>query len=88
MEKDVVGIVLGTRPDCLPSRVLKLFQEYAERTYLSVEIGIQTLDDEQLNFLSRGHDSQCSLDAIDKLKEIPGLNVCAHLIFGIPGETD
>ena len=38
MEKDVVGIVLGTRPDCLPSRVLKLFQEYAERTYLSVEL--------------------------------------------------
>ena len=88
MEQDVVGIVLGTRPDCLPSRVLKLFQEYSERTYLSVELGIQTLDDDQLDFLSRGHDSQCSLDAIDKLKEIPGLNVCAHLIFGIPGETD
>ena len=88
MEKDVVGIVLGTRPDCLPHRVIEFFKEYSEKHYLSVELGIQSLVNEQLLFLSRGHDAKTSLNAIEKLKRIPELNVCAHLIFGIPGETD
>ena len=87
-EKDVMGIVLGTRPDCLPRRVLELFSQFTQKHYLSVELGVQSFDDEQLRFLSRGHDAQTSLDAIDKLKAIPKLNVCAHLMFGLPGETD
>ena len=87
-EKDVLGIVLGTRPDCLPKRVLELFSHCTQKHYLSVELGVQSLDDEQLRFLSRGHDVQTSLDAIEKLKAIPKLNVCAHLMFGLPGETD
>ncbi|MBC8259252.1 MAG: TIGR01212 family radical SAM protein [SAR324 cluster bacterium] len=87
-EKDVVGIVVGTRPDCLPKRVLRKFAEIAQKNYLSVELGVQTFDDAQLKFLSRGHDSACSLSAIRKLKSLADLNLCVHLMFGLPEETD
>ena len=87
-EKDVVGIVVGTRPDCLPKRVLLKFAEIAQENYLSVELGVQTFDDAQLRFLSRGHDSATSSSAIRNLKKLPDLNLCVHLMFGIPDETD
>ncbi len=87
-QTDIVGIVVGTRPDCLPRRVLNLFAEIAEHHYLSVEIGAQSFNDEQLNFLSRGHNSACSVKAIKKLKKTPGVNVCVHLMFGLPEETE
>ena len=87
-EKDVVGIVVGTRPDCLPKRVLQKFSEIARENYLSVELGVQTFDDAQLRFLSRGHDSASSLKSIRKLKTLPDVNLCVHLMFGLPDETD
>ncbi len=87
-EKDVVGVVLGTRPDCLPRRMLKLLAEFARSHYLSVELGLQTLDDVQLRFLSRGHDRARSLKALEDLRAFPAIDVCAHLIFGLPGESD
>jgi len=87
-EKDVVGIVVGTRPDCLPKRVLHKFSEIAQENYLSVELGVQTFDDAQLRFLSRGHDSASSLKAIRKLKTLADVNLCVHLMFGLPDETD
>ncbi len=87
-EKDVVGIVVGTRPDCLPKRVLQKFAEIAQENYLSVELGVQTFDDAQLRFLSREHDSASSLNAIRNLKKLPELNLCVHLMFGLPDETD
>ena len=87
-EKDVVGLVIGTRPDCLPKRVLRKFAEITQKHYLSVELGVQTFDDDQLLFLSRGHDSASSLQAIRKLKKISGMDLCVHLMFGLPGETD
>lgn len=86
-EPDVVGVVLGTRPDCLPSRMLRLLARWAERTYVGVELGVQTLDDAQLAWLSRGHTSARSLQALEALRAVPGLDVCAHLMFGLPGET-
>ncbi|NIP72763.1 MAG: TIGR01212 family radical SAM protein, partial [Gammaproteobacteria bacterium] len=61
----VVGIVVGTRPDCLPTRVLRLLSDLARQTYVSVELGVQTLDDGQLAFLSRGHDAACTRRALD-----------------------
>jgi hypothetical protein len=72
----------------LPERVLRKFAEIAQKYYLSVELGVQTFDDEQLLFLSRGHDSASSLKAIRKLKTVSGVNLCVHLMFGLPGETD
>jgi radical SAM protein (TIGR01212 family) len=87
-QEDILGIVIGTRPDCLPKGALKFFGELAEQTYLSIELGIQTFDDQQLIFLRRGHDREAAIRAIKQLKKIPNLNICAHLIFGIPGESD
>jgi len=87
-EDDVVGVVVGTRPDCLPSRVVGMLDELASEHYVSVELGLQTLDDEQLRFLSRGHDRARSLRALQTLRARPRIDVCAHLMFGIPGETD
>ena len=87
-QKDIIGIVIGTRPDCLPKGALKFFGELASQTYLSIELGIQTFNDEQLSFLRRGHDSEASIQALKQLREIQNLNICTHLIFGIPGESD
>ncbi|MBF0349475.1 MAG: TIGR01212 family radical SAM protein [SAR324 cluster bacterium] len=87
-ETDVVGLVIGTRPDCLPSRIVKLFETISKTHFISVELGIQTLDNEQLAFLSRGHDRECSISAINKLRDAGLQDICAHLMFGLPGETD
>lgn len=86
--KDIIGVILGTRPDCLPRGVLQTLKKISQESFISVELGLQTLDDEQLKFLSRGHDRQCSLDAINKLKQLENVNICAHLMFGLPSETD
>ena len=87
-QNDIIGIVIGTRPDCLPKGALKFFGELASQTYLSIELGIQTFNDEQLSFLRRGHDREASIQALKQLREIQNLNICTHLIFGIPGESD
>ncbi len=87
-EIDVVGLVIGTRPDCLPKRILHKFSELSKNQYLSVELGAQTFDDHQLNFLSRGHDSATSIAAIRKLKSLQNVNICVHLMFGLPNESD
>ena len=87
-EKDVIGLVIGTRPDCLPKRILQKFAEISQEKYLSVELGIQTFDDHQLNFLSRGHDSTTSIGAIRKLKSLQNVNICVHLMLGLPNEND
>jgi len=87
-EEDVIGIVVGTRPDCLPQAILRVFEDISKTHFVAVELGVQTLDDEQLLFLSRGHDSACSLKAINKLKAFPNIDICIHLMFGLPGETD
>jgi radical SAM protein (TIGR01212 family) len=84
----VAGLVIGTRPDCLPPGMVRRLGELARRNYVSVELGVQTLDDGQLAFLARGHDRDCSLRALERLAAYPELDVCAHLMFGLPGETD
>lgn len=84
---DVVGVVVGTRPDCLSPTALKLMARVARSHYLSVELGVQTLDDAQLGFLARGHDAACSLKALRDLGVFPEIEVCAHLMFGLPGES-
>ena len=87
-EIDVVGLVIGTRPDCLPKRILNKFAKLSKEKYLSVELGVQTFDDHQLIFLSRGHNSATSIEAIQKLKSLRNINICVHLMFGLPNESD
>jgi radical SAM protein (TIGR01212 family) len=82
---DVVGLAVGTRPDCLPEEVLDLLAEYHSRTCFWLELGLQSVHDATLAFLRRGHDYVAFLDAYAAAKE-RGLRVCVHIILGLPGE--
>lgn len=83
--QDVAGISVGTRPDCLTYKKLSLI---AEMPYLEkwIELGVQSLHDETLIKINRGHSSRCSEQAIIQAAGI-GIQVCAHVMFGLPGET-
>lgn len=83
--QDVAGISVGTRPDCLTSKKLSLI---AEMPYLEkwVEFGVQSLHDETLIKIKRGHSAKCSEQAIIQAADA-GIQVCAHVMFGLPGET-
>ena len=83
---EVVGLVIGTRPDCVPDEVLDLLSELAGRTYLSVEYGMQTMHDRSLAWMNRGHGHQAFLDAVERSRG-RGFEVGAHVILGLPGET-
>lgn len=86
---DVVGIVVGTRPDCLSSALIELWKKTAERTFMAVEFGVQSFDDDQLVWMRRGHTASQSIKAIERVaKEAPGVDLGLHLIFGWPTETD
>ncbi len=82
---EVVGLAVGTRPDCVPPDVLDLLAEYHRRTYFWLELGLQSMHDETLAFLRRGHDYRTFLSAYAAAKE-RGLRVCVHIILGLPGE--
>lgn len=85
---DVLGFVVGTRPDCLSPAVLELWQQYHQKSFVAVELGVQSFFDDQLEFMRRGHTSQDSLDAIRKISNSTNVDLGIHLIFGSPGETD
>ncbi|NJC87990.1 MAG: TIGR01212 family radical SAM protein [Desulfuromonas sp.] len=83
---EVVGLAVGTRPDCLDAAVLDLLAEYHRRTYFWLELGLQSSHDRTLAWLRRGHDHACFLRAYAGARE-RGLRVCVHLIIGLPGES-
>jgi radical SAM protein (TIGR01212 family) len=84
--EDVVGLAVGTRPDCLPDETLDLLAEYHQQSYFWLELGLQTIHNRTLDFLRRGHDYQCFLDAYQRAKH-RGIKICVHLILGLPGES-
>ncbi len=82
----VVGISVGTRPDCVPDAVLDLLAAYQERGWLVwLELGLQSSFDTTLQRIYRGHDYACYVDATRRARQ-RGLPVCTHLILGLPGE--
>jgi len=85
-DPDLVGMIIGTRPDCLPEPVLELLSELHECTYLWLELGMQTMHNRTLTSINRGHDHACLAEAVKRCQQ-RGLRVCAHLILGLPGET-
>ncbi|MBK7963406.1 MAG: TIGR01212 family radical SAM protein [Bdellovibrionales bacterium] len=85
---DVVGFVVGTRPDCLSQGVLDLWQEYHQKTFVAVELGVQSFFDDQLEFMRRGHSSLDSWKALLKISSTTSVDLGVHLMFGQPGETD
>lgn len=84
---DVVGLVISTRPDCLGDDVLDLLQYLNISHKIIVEVGIETIHERTLAVINRCHSSQCAMDAIESLAQ-RGLTVGAHLILGLPGETE
>jgi uncharacterized protein len=82
----VVGLAIGTRPDCVPDDVLDLLSEIGSRTYLSVEYGLQTIHNRSLDWMNRGHHHDAFLDAMARSRN-RGFEICAHVMLGLPGET-
>ncbi|MGE3975553.1 MAG: TIGR01212 family radical SAM protein [Bdellovibrionales bacterium] len=87
-DPQIQGIIVGTRPDCISPAVLNLWKEFHQKTYLSVELGVQSFFEDQVKFLKRGHTVQDSIEAIKKIKTTIDLDLGIHLIFGTPGETE
>lgn len=85
--KDVVGIVIGTRPDCMPDTLLDYLEELNQRTFLIVEYGVESTDNDTLKRINRGHTFEVAEEAIRKTAE-RGIRVGAHIILGLPGETN
>ena len=86
--QDVVGLIIGTRPDCLSPALFDTFNEVSKKSFMAVELGVQSFDDKQLQWMRRGHGAEQSIAAIEKIKKhCPQVNLGIHLIFGWPGET-
>ncbi|MCD8318585.1 MAG: TIGR01212 family radical SAM protein [Paraprevotella sp.] len=82
---DVVGLVIGTRPDCMPPELLNYLYELNRRTFLIVEYGIESANDDTLRLINRGHTFAESADAVQRTAA-RGILTGAHMILGLPGE--
>lgn len=83
--EDVVGLVIGTRPDCVSEELLNYLAELSKRTFVLVEYGIESANNETLKRINRGHDFECCRRAIDETHK-RGILVGGHIILGLPGE--
>jgi radical SAM protein (TIGR01212 family) len=82
----VVGLAIGTRPDCVADEVLDLLERLSQQTSLSVEYGMQTMHDRSLDWMNRGHHHDAFLDAIRRSVG-RGFEICAHVMLGLPPES-
>lgn len=80
---DIVGISIGTRPDCVDDEKLKLIQSFTQDYYTWIEYGLQTVHDKTLLKINRGHDYKCFLEAYEKTREYSGINICLHVILNL-----
>ncbi len=83
---DVIGLAIGTRPDCAGDDVLDLLTDLARRTFVSVEYGMQTMHDRSLDWMNRGHHHEATVDAITRSRG-RGFEIGVHIILGLPGES-
>lgn len=85
-QADIVGLCVGTRPDCAPDAVLQLLADYRRQGYeIWLELGLQSANDKTLHRINRGHDFACYQQTAQRARAL-GLKVCCHLIVGLPGE--
>ena len=84
--EDIVGLAIGTRPDCLSSEVVALLAELNAQKPISVELGLQTIHPASVRYIRRGYENRVYFDAVKRLKDA-GLEVVTHIILGLPGET-
>lgn len=83
---NVVGINIGTRPDAITDECLDYLTDLSKRTFLTIELGLQTMHDDTLKLINRGHDLACFDNCVKRLRE-KNINVVVHIINGLPFET-
>ncbi len=85
-DKDIIGLSIGTRPDCITDEVLNLINSYTEKYHVWIEYGLQSMHDRTLRLINRGHDYKAFKDAVLRTKDKENIKICAHVILGLPGE--
>lgn len=85
-QEDVVGLAIGTRPDCLNDEVVELLAQINEIKPVSVELGLQTVHPDSIQYIRRGYENNVYFDAVRRLRGA-GIEVVTHIILGLPGET-
>ncbi|MBN2374630.1 TIGR01212 family radical SAM protein [bacterium] len=84
---DMVGLCIGTRPDCVPEDILSMIEGYVKDYMVWIEYGLQSFHDNTLKRINRGHTVAQFMDAVRRTRQRKGINVCVHVILGLPGET-
>ncbi|KUO63106.1 MAG: radical SAM protein [Gracilibacter sp. BRH_c7a] len=85
-QEGVVGLSISTRPDCLSDEILDILEDLNKRTYLWLELGVQSIHAKTLKWMNRGHDFDCFKEALSELRQ-RNIRVCAHIILGLPYEN-
>jgi radical SAM protein (TIGR01212 family) len=85
-QEDVIGLSVGTRPDCVPDPVIRLLEGYAQKHHVWLEFGLQSMHDRTLNLINRGHSRAIFVDAVQRAAG-KGIQICVHIIVGLPGES-
>ncbi|RBW71632.1 TIGR01212 family radical SAM protein [Bacillus taeanensis] len=85
-QEGVIGLSIATRPDCLPDNVVNYLAELNERTFLIVELGLQTVHEKTAALINRAHDYKCYVEGVNKLRK-HNIQVVSHIINGLPQET-
>lgn len=86
LKKDIVGLSIATRPDCIKEDVYEYLEDINKRTFLTIELGLQSMHEKSLKFINRGHNLECFIKCVNELKK-RNINVVVHIINGLPNET-
>jgi hypothetical protein len=87
LDKDIVGLNIGTRPDCFSPKIYDLLEDLNQKTYLTIELGLQSMHNQTLKRINRGHDRQVFTEAVKELRR-RHIDVVVHIINGLPGEDE
>lgn len=84
---DIVGLALGTRPDCLSDPCLEFLAGLADQNFVQLELGLQTTNEETASYIRRGYENKEYFEAVERIKKAnPKIHIVTHLIFGLPGD--
>lgn len=86
-QEDVVGLAIATRPDCIDDDTLNLLEEYNNKTYLWIELGLQTANNNTAKLINRGYNLSIFEKTLERLR-LKNIDVVVHTIFGLPGESE
>lgn len=88
-DPDIVGVDIATRPDCLGPEILEVIKELSQKTFVTVELGLQSVHQKTADWMRRGYHTSVYFDAVAALKkECPAVHIVTQLILGLPGEDD